>query len=110
MVKFCLAALGASFALSGCAQQIAESRVRSAIIDAGLSASTADCMASRMTDELTISQLKKLERLKPKAGEPATPTSLAGFVERVRRVDDPKVVGVTASAALVCGSGLGGAK
>ncbi|QWC56365.1 hypothetical protein F7D01_04025 [Erythrobacter sp. 3-20A1M] len=90
----------------GCAQRIAESRVRSALLDAGLSRNNADCMAERMVDRLTIDQLKKLEGMKARRGESDKPTSLRDFVNRVRRVGDGEVVTVTASSAALCYTGL----
>jgi len=98
----------ALLALGGCAQTIAESRVRSALQDAGLSPDQADCMANRMVDRLTVAQLRKLEGLRPRSGEPRRPSSLGDFVERVRRVGDPEVIAVTASSAGLCAAGLGG--
>lgn len=95
-----LLALTALFAVTGCAEKIAESRVRSALVDAGLSEHNADCMAHRMVDRLTISQLRKLEALE---GEKR---SLADYVEAVERVGDAEVLSVTASSAALCATGL----
>ncbi|WP_241557274.1 hypothetical protein [Croceibacterium ferulae] len=95
-----------TLALGGCAQVIAESRVRSALQGAGLSERNATCMAGRMVDRLTIEQLRRLEGLKPQQGEPARPATLGDYVERVRRVGDPEVVTVTASSAALCATGL----
>ncbi len=100
-----VAILGAA-ALAGCAQTIAESRVRSALEQAGLSEPHARCMAERMVDRLTIDQLRKLEALGPREGEPRRPAGLAEFVDRVGRVGDPEVVAVTASSAALCATGL----
>ncbi|MDG6078736.1 hypothetical protein E3U23_05960 [Erythrobacter litoralis] len=91
---------------SGCAQQIAEGRVRTALVDAGLSQRHAGCMAERMVDRLTIDQLKKLERVKARPGEAEDPVSLSDYVARVRRVGDTEVIGVTASSAALCATGL----
>ena len=93
--------------LSGCVQKIAESRVRSALVDAGLSSKNADCMAGRMVDRLTIAQLRKLEALKAKAGEREQPVTISEYLERVRRVGDSEVIAVTASSAGLCAVGLG---
>ena len=100
-------AIGAALALSGCVQAIAESRVQSALREAGVSESDSDCMAERMVDRLTIDQLKKLEGLKARKGEPVRPTTLGGYVDRVRRVGDAEVVAVTSSSAALCAVGLG---
>ena len=99
-------ACAAALALSGCAQVIAKPRVRSALQDAGLSERNASCMADRMVDRLTIDQLRRLEALGPRDGEAKRPASLGEFVQRVRRVGDAEVIGVTASSAALCATGL----
>lgn len=102
-----LALLVAALLVSGCVQTIAESRVRSALVEAGLSARNADCMAGRMVDRLTLAQLRKLEALKAREGERERPVSLGEYLERVRRVGDSEVIAVTASSAGLCAVGLG---
>ena len=97
--------LVAALLASGCVETIAESRVRSALVEAGLRDSVADCMAGRMVDRLTIAQLKKLERLKSRDGE-REPSSVADYLARVRRVGDAEVVTVTSSSAALCATGL----
>lgn len=89
--------------LAGCAETIAESRVRSALLDAGLSERNADCMAERMVDRLTIAQLRRLEALEELEGKEPT---LPEFVRAVREIDDPEILGVTASSAALCATGL----
>lgn len=86
-------------AITGCSQ-IAESRVRSSLIDAGLSTKDADCMAGRMVDRLSIAQLQKLEGLE---GEKR---SLKDYVEAVERVGDAEALAVTASSAALCTTGI----
>ena len=98
--------LCAALLLTGCVEKIAESRVKSALLDAGLSERNSSCMAERMVDRLSISQLRKLENLKPRKGEPVKPTTLRGYVERVRRVGDVEVLTVTSSSAAICAVGL----
>ncbi len=93
--------------VGGCVEKIAESRVRSALVDAGLSQRNADCMAARMVDRLTIGQLRKLEQLRARAGERERPVTIDQYVERVRRVGDAEVVAVTATSAGLCAVGLG---
>lgn len=93
-------------ALSGCVQTIAEGRVKTALLEAGVPAGDADCMAKRMVDRLTIAQLRKLEALKARAGEIDRPATLGDFVTRVRRVGDQEVIAVTASSAALCATGL----
>ncbi|MFC0590603.1 hypothetical protein ACFFF7_14420 [Novosphingobium aquiterrae] len=93
---FALIVLAAACAPS----KLAYGQVKSAMIDAGLSEPNAACMATRMTDRLSLGQLQKLKRLK---GEKK---SLWDYVAAVRRVGDAEAVSVTASSAALCASGL----
>jgi hypothetical protein len=88
------------FAGAGCVERIAESRVRSALVNGGVGERTAGCMAERMVDRLTIAQLRKLEAVRDR------PRSLAQYLDAVGRIGDPEVVGVTASSAALCAAGL----
>ena len=91
--------------LAGCVQTIAESRVRSALSEAGLNDRVSDCMAGRMVDRLSIEQLKKLERLKSRSGE-RDPVTIDDYLGRVARVGDAEVVAVTSSSAALCATGI----
>ncbi len=86
---------------SGCApSKLAYGRVKSALIDSGLSESNASCMAGRMTDKLSLGQLRKLQALK---GEKR---SLSDYVAAVRRVNDADAIEVTLSSAALCSTGF----
>ena len=89
-----------AFVLAGCVSKLAEGRVRSALVGAGLSQPNAACMAERMTDRLSIAQLQKLQALQ------APKRSLADYVGTVRRVGDRQLVEVTVSSALLCATGF----
>lgn len=96
---------GLIVALAACApSKLAYGSVKSAMIDAGLSEKNAACMASRMTDRLSLVQLNKLKQLK---GEKR---SLTDYVSAVRRVGDAEALSVTASSAALCATGLAGEK
>ena len=87
--------------LAACApSKLAYGQVKSAMIDAGLSEPNAACMATRMTDRLSLIQLNKLKQLR---GEKQ---SLADYVAAVRRVGDAEALSVTASSAALCATGL----
>ncbi len=102
-----LLAFACALALSGCVETIAESRVKSALLEAGVSEADSGCMAGRMIDRLTIGQLRKLEALKARPDEAKEPVTIGEYVDRVRRVGDAEVVAVTASSAGLCAIGLG---
>jgi len=110
MRKVLVVVLGCGLALGGCVQGIARSRVQAALTNAGLSQPMAQCMAGRMVDQLTMTQLRKLEALRG-AGQGGR-RSAVDYVAAVQRVDDPQVIQVTVTAAGVCAAqvsgGLGG--
>lgn len=95
------AVIAIAVTVAACApSKLAYGKVRSALVDAGLSDSNASCMATRMTDRLSIGQLKRLQSLQgPKRG-------LADYVATVKRLGDAELLGVTTSAAALCASGL----
>lgn len=80
--------------------KLAYGSVKSAMVDAGLTNGNAACMAERMTDRLSIGQLRKLQKLK---GDRRT---LSDYVAAVRRVGDAEALSVTASSAALCATGL----
>ncbi|ABC62563.1 hypothetical protein [Erythrobacter litoralis] len=100
------AAICAALLLTGCVEKIAENRVENALLKAGLSQRNSACMAERMVDRLTIAQLRKLEALRGKPGEPIKPRTLRQFVDRVRAVGDNEVLAVTSTSAALCATGL----
>lgn len=88
-------------ALGACApSKLAYGQVKSALTDAGLPDQTAGCMADRMTDKLSIGQLARLKKLK------GANRSISDFVAAVRKDGDPEALQVTASAAVLCTTGL----
>ncbi len=91
--------------LAACSpSKLAYGQVKSAMMDAGLSEANSACMATRMTDRLSLGQLQKLKALK------GTKRSLWDYVGAVRRVDDAEAVRVTASSAALCAAGLASEK
>ncbi|MBA4354156.1 MAG: hypothetical protein C0409_05640 [Novosphingobium sp.] len=88
-------------AIAGCAPaKLAEGRVKSALVDAGLSDANASCMAERMTDRLSIGQLRRLQALQ------GTKRGLSAYIATVKKLGDAELLGVTSSAAALCASGF----
>ena len=95
------ALLLAMLAATACTpSKLAYGSVKSALVDAGLSEANSACMAGRMTDKLTLMQLRKLQALR---GEKR---SISDYVVAVRKVGDAEVLSVTASSAALCTTGL----
>ena len=87
--------------LTGCVEQIKESRVKSALTDGGLSETLSACMAHRMAQKLTIKQLHSLQNVKR-----APHQTITEFVTALRQKGDPEAVEVATSSAVLCKSGL----
>ena len=83
-------------ALSACA--IPEARLRTGLVNAGLSQPMAACMAERMVDRLSLTQLRRIGDL-PYARDERT---VSGFLHRVRALRDPEIWTVSSAAAAVC--------
>lgn len=86
--------------LSGCATP--ETRVRTALLDAGLPPPIASCMADRMVDRLSLLQLNKLGGLKKLRSSDASKLSVDEFLRRTRSLQDPEILSVVTSSGLIC--------
>lgn len=86
--------------LSACATP--ETRVRTALTDAGLSKPIAACMADRMVDRLSLIQLNRLSGLKKLRGQDMRKVTVDEFLKRTRSLQDPEILGVVTSSGLIC--------
>lgn len=96
--------IGAYFVLrdGGLLDDVTEARVEQALIDNGAPPALAECMAPKLNEKLTISQLLALEELAPQEGEDRVPSSIGGALERIERVDDPEAVRALLGAGTSC--------
>jgi len=101
MKRALFAAAAAALALGGCATAV-QPKIRSSLVDAGLSYQMADCMAERMANRLSVGQLRSLGRLRGLAGRDAARMSVQEFLRRARALVDPEVYQVVTSAGLGC--------
>ena len=92
--------LVAVLSLAACATP--ETRVRTALIDAGLSKPIASCMAGRMVDRLSLIQLNRLSGLKKLRGQDIRKVTVDEFLKRTRSLQDPEILGVVTSSGLIC--------
>lgn len=100
--------LGAGALFSGLANPLVEMRVKSALVESGISEKRAECMAERMVDRLSLGQLWKLRQgMAPQEGEPEEGYGLGELVKRLRRVGDGEAVAVLTTSAGLCTIGLG---
>ncbi len=88
---------------SGCAQPF-EGRVANRLHAAGIPRGMSECMARRWVDRLSVFQLRKIQSLTDDISRDKHQGRLTviGFVERVRRVNDPEIFDVVSKSAAHC--------
>jgi hypothetical protein len=94
------AILIAALALPACATP--ETRIRTALTNAGLSKPVAGCMAGRMVDRLSLFQLNKLNGLSKLQKKDVRQISIDEFVKRTKALQDPEILGVVTSSGVIC--------
>ena len=86
--------------VTGCATP--ETRIRNALVEAGLSKPIAGCMADRMVDRLSLGQLNKLRGLGKLQDKKTQKLSIEEFVKRTKALQDPEIVSVVTSSGVIC--------
>lgn len=103
-----LAVLVAGAVYTGLANPLIERQVEGTLVKAGIAENRAECMAERMVDRLTISQLWQLRQaMAPLEDEPEDGYSLAELVKRFDRLADGEAVAVLTTSAALCVIGIG---
>ena len=87
-------------ALAACATP--ETRLRSGLMNAGLSAGQSACMADRMVDRLSLIQLRRIASLKNFEKDRLRDMSVDRFLHNIRSLEDTEILTVTTRAALGC--------
>lgn len=87
-------------ALAACATP--EARLRTGLVDAGLSQPIAACMAERMVDRLSLTQLRRIGSLASLKDKRVDNLTLTQFTHKIRALRDPEILTVTISSAAVC--------
>lgn len=87
--------------LAGCAAT-KESQVRSALLNAGLPQPIAQCMATPLARDLSVNQLKSLQRVSKYAHGEGRGLTEGQLLDLLRRDLDPQTVGVVVRAGVGC--------
>jgi hypothetical protein len=87
--------------LVGCGA-VYENRIESALVDAGVREPVAQCVAERMVDQLSKSQIHDIARLKDKADKNLPKTGMLDFLRRNAGALDTHTVSVLTRAGVVC--------
>ena len=93
-------ALFAASTLTACATP--ETRLRNGLHSAGLSRDTSACMADRMIDKLSLTQLKRLSDLSKISEKKIGDMRVGDFWRQVRALRDPEILAITTRAGLSC--------
>ena len=83
-------------------ERVTAGRIESALVSRGVPQPVAKCMGTRLSERLTISQLRDLERLGEREAEAGLPTSTVEFLERIRSVEDRELIEVVGTSAAIC--------
>jgi hypothetical protein len=102
--RLALPVLAAALLLSGCGN--AEEKLRNGLISAGLGEGMATCMAKPMARDLSIGQLMKLDSLSKVTRLDPRRTTYDQFIHKIRALNDPEILRITAAAALSCTFGI----
>ena len=89
-----------ALALASCATP--QARLRTGLVDAGLSPRTAACMAEYMADRLSVTQLRRLQSLASVKKVDYRDVKLDEYLFKVRALRDTELLAVTGKAALRC--------
>lgn len=87
--------------LAACASTY-ESRIERSLLDAGLSRSVATCMADRLVDRLSASQLSSLGRLAGLRDRDVGNMRVDEFLRRTQALVDPEIYAVLTTAGVGC--------
>lgn len=88
-------------AIGACASGY-ENRIRTSLTEAGLPRSMAGCMAERLVDQLSDSQLRSIARLAALRDRNVGAMRIDEFLRRARAAVDPEVYVVVTRAGLGC--------
>lgn len=99
-MKHLAATIFLALSLTACATP--EQRVRTGLIEAGLSRPIATCMATRMVDRLSLLQLRRIGRLGDLRDSNVRELTVDQFLRRSRALGDPEILAVMTSSGAIC--------
>lgn len=94
----CLALI--AVAAAGCVNS--QARLRQGLYRAGLSAAMADCVAVRMDDRLSLSQVRRIGRLTGVRDDLARDGSIDQFLRSIEVLGDPEILAAASTSAAMC--------
>jgi hypothetical protein len=92
----------ALLALSACATLSPRERVHDELLRAGIKPRLANCLADRLSDRLSVSELRQLGRAAKLPRKDVGAMSIGELADRLRAIGDPHIVSVVTSAGIGC--------
>lgn len=89
-----------ALAVGGCVN--AQARLRHGLNRAGLSPPMADCVSARMVDRLSVSQLRRIGRLRDLRDDFVRDGSVEQFLRNIAALRDPEILAVATTSATYC--------
>ncbi len=93
-------ALALLIAVTACATP--EARLRTGLLDAGLSNSSSTCMAKFMVSRLSLGQLIRISSLGNLKEKQLGDMSVTEFLHNVRALQDVQILSIASKSALAC--------
>ena len=87
---------------SGGLERVTAGRIENALTARGVPEAVAACMGTRLSERLTVSQLRELEAMREREVEAGVPASTVEFLERLRNTEDRELLEVVGSSAAIC--------
>lgn len=97
-VLICIASAGL---LSGCAT-VAERRVETGLVEAGIPAAPAACMANDWVDKLSTNQIRGIARFADSVRDDGDTLTASRLIAHAAEWNDPEALGVVTASAVRC--------
>lgn len=94
--------VGPMLALAGCTTMSPEAKVRTRLIEAGLSRPMASCMAERLVDRLSMQELRRLGSLSKLGTRNVGEMTIDELLHRLAALNDPHIMKVVTKAGIGC--------
>ena len=91
--------------LAGACTAVVEDRVETGLIEAGLPAGMATCMADIWAEELSVEQIRGIAQFASRVREERQTLTVARLIEHARQWNDPAALGVVSTSAARCALG-----
>ena len=96
-----LIAAAAAIALSGC-NAVVENRVETALVEAGVPAGMAECMAPMWADRLSVEQIRGIQRFANNVREEGGQLTVGRLIDHARGWNDPEAMLVVTTSTTRC--------